>query len=143
MIKHFIILLSLISVISFKSHSQTLSDDSRLRDIVRQYGQAEVEIKFSDRRTLDYISSNLSVLNVRDGMIEISLSPLTVEWFISRQYSYVIKEKVAPRELVTAVSMSKAFGWDTYPSYPQYDSIMQSFQLTIRRCVILIQLEHQ
>jgi hypothetical protein len=129
MIKRFIILFSFLSVVSFKSHAQSLSDDDRLRDVVRQYGQAEVAVAFTDRKTLDYISSNVSVLNLRSGMIEISLSPLTVEWFISRKYSYVIREKVASRELVSAVSMSKAFEWDTYPSYTQYDSIMHSFQL--------------
>jgi hypothetical protein len=129
MIRRFIILLSLISIISVNSNAQILSDDARLRDIVRQYRQAEVTVAFSDRKTLDYISSNVSVLNVRDGMIEISLSPLTVEWFISRKFSYIIREKVAPRDLVSAVSVSKAYEWDTYPSYTQYDSIMQSFQL--------------
>jgi hypothetical protein len=129
MIKRFIILLSLISVIIFKSHAQSLSDDARLRDIVRQYGQAEVAVQLSDRKTLDYLSSNVSVLNVGNSTIDISLSSLTVEWFISRKYNYIIKEKVAPRELVTAFSLSKAYQWDTYPSYTQYDSIMQSFQV--------------
>ena len=52
-------------------------------------------------------------------MIEISLSPLTVEWFISQKFSYSIKEKAELKGIVSAASMSKAFavGYlsDIYP----------------------------
>jgi hypothetical protein len=129
MIKRFIILLALISFFPFACFAQNLNDDDRLRDIVKQYGQAEVAVAYHDHRMMDWLSSNFSVINVRGKTIEISLSPLTVEWFISQKYAYVIREKATLKGIVSAASISKAFEWDTYPTYTQYDSIMQSFPL--------------
>ena len=73
------------------------------------------------------LTRNVSITSVREKVIEISLSPLTVEWFISQKFSYSIKEKTELKGIVSAASMSKAFAWDTYPTYTQYDSMMQSF----------------
>ena len=126
MIKRFVILFSLTSF-SLLCYSQYLSEDDKLRDIVKQYGQAEVAVAYSDYRMLDWLSINVSVLNVRNRIIEISLSPLSVEWFINQKYTYVIREKASMKGLLSASGMIKAPGWDTYPTYTQYDSIMQSF----------------
>jgi hypothetical protein len=127
MIRRLVILLSLTAFFAVSVLSQNLSDDDRLRLIVSQYGQAEVTIPFFDYQMLDHLSRNVSVLDVRNKVIEISLSRLTVEWFINQKYSYAIKEKKVLKGLVSAYSVSKAFQWDTYPTYTQYDSIMQSF----------------
>lgn len=127
MIRYFFILLFIATLISQTSYGQNSWDDERLRDIVRQYGQAEVIVPYSALISLDYLTLNVSILSVRNKMIEISLSPLTVEWFIRQKYSYSIKEKPDLKGLVSAESMSKAFQWITYPTYSQYDSIMQSF----------------
>jgi murein tripeptide amidase MpaA len=127
MIRYFIILLSLIAFVSPACHAQNLSTDDRLRDIVKMFGQAEVTIPLSDSRNMDYLSTRVSILNVRNKIIEISLSPLTVEWFISQKYNYAIREKEDLKGIVSAASITKAFEWSTYPTYTQYDSIMQSF----------------
>jgi hypothetical protein len=117
MIRYYIILLSLTAFVSQTCYAQYLSDDDRLRDIVKTYGQAEVTIPFSDSRMLDYLNTRVSVSDVRNKRIEISLSPLTVEWFISQKYSYAIKEKPDLKGIVSAESISKAFEWNTYPTY--------------------------
>lgn len=126
MIRRLLILLSLSAFLSLTSNAQNLNNDERLRGIVKQYGQAEVTIPYSDLR-LDYLSTNVSILTVRDKIIEISLSPLTVEWFISQKYSYTIKPKADLKSIVSATSINKAYEWNTYPTYSQYDSIMQGF----------------
>ena len=56
--------------------------------MVRQYGQAEVTIPYTDRQMVDYLSMNVSVLNVKDGLVEVSLSSLTIEWFIGQKFIY-------------------------------------------------------
>jgi hypothetical protein len=127
MIRYFIILLFITGFISQVCNAQNSGDDERLRDIVRRYGQAEVTIPYSALISMDYLTLNVSILSVRNKMIEISLSPLTVEWFIRQKYSYSIKEKPDLKGLISAESMTKAFQWNTYPTYSQYDSIMQSF----------------
>lgn len=127
MIRHIIILLSFTAFFSQLCLAQNLTNDSKLRDIVTQYGQAEVTVPWSASLNLDYLSVNVSILNVRNKSIEISLSAATVEWFIRQQYNYSIREKTVLKGIVSASSVTKAFGWDTYPTYTQYDSIMQSF----------------
>ena len=130
MIRRIIILLSLSASFSLTCLSQYLSNDERLKDIVRQYGQAEVSVPCSDPKMPDYLSAKVSVLNVRDKIIEISLSPLTVDWFINEKFSYTIKKKADLRGIVSSETLSKAFVWDSYPTYTQYDSLMQSFAST-------------
>jgi len=127
MIRRIIILLSLTAFSSQTCYTQNLRNDDRLREIVRQYGQAEVTVPYSDSRMLDYLSLNVSIRAVRNKIIEISLSPLSIEWFISQKFSYTIKGKSDLKGIVSAANIDKAFEWNTYPTYSQYDSIMQSF----------------
>jgi hypothetical protein len=129
MISRLIILCMSAALLSQTCYAQKLSNDDRLRDIVRRYGQAEVIVQFTGPRIPENLTRNVSITSVREKVIEISLSPLTVEWFISQKFSYSIKEKTELKGIVSASSVSKAFAWDTYPTYPQYDSIMQSFVL--------------
>jgi hypothetical protein len=129
MIRRFLIFFIIISGYALtESHSQVLNSDDRLRHIVSQYGQAEVTIPYEDRKSLETLTLNVSILSVKDKTIHISLSPLTSEWFISQKYNYRIIEKATPRGLVSATSVSQAMEWDKYPTYTQYDSIMRSFQ---------------
>jgi hypothetical protein len=127
MIRYFVILFLIMALASRICFAQNSGDDDRLRDLVRQYGQAEVTVPFNPSISLDYLTLNVSILSVRNKMIEISLSPLTVEWFIMQKYNYIIKEKPDLKGLISAESLNKAFQWNVYPTYSQYDSIMQSF----------------
>jgi hypothetical protein len=102
-------------------------EDETLRRVVSQYGQAEVTLPATDRKSIDLLSINVSILSVKDNVVRIILSPLTVEWFIRQQYNYRIAERISPRGLVSARSLTQALQWENYPTYPQYDSIMQSF----------------
>ena len=53
---------------------------------------------------------------------------MTIEWFILQKYNYIITERADSKEIVSALNASKALGWDSYPTYAQYGSIMQSFK---------------
>jgi hypothetical protein len=123
------IIILLISAIFFTSasYAQNQSGDDRLRDMVTMFGQARVTVPLTDRRMVDHLSSMVSVLDVRDGIVKISLSPLTVEWFISQKLSYNLLEPESSKGTLSASSVSNAMAWDAYPTYTQYDSIMQSF----------------
>jgi hypothetical protein len=110
------------------SGGQSPVSDERLREIVRQYGQAEVTVMITDYSIIDNLSRNVSITSVRNSIAGITLSRLTVEWFIAQKLNYTIREKVSLKGLLTtASSVAKAFQWDSYPSYTQYDSIMRSF----------------
>src|SRR5664280_2251737 len=123
-----IIILIFISVLSaLQCISQVLSPDDKLRQIISRDGQAEVTLPFTDQKSVEILTINVSVLSIKDNVIYISLSRLTVDWFINQKYNYLILEKAVSARALSAVSVNQASDWGTYPSYTQYDSIMQSF----------------
>lgn len=107
--------------------SQNIGNDDRLREIIHQKGQAAVTIPYGDKKSIDLLNRNVSILTVKNKIINISLSPITAEWFILQKYNYNIIEKTDSKGVVSALNMNQAMEWDTYPAYSQYDSIMQSF----------------
>jgi hypothetical protein len=127
MIRHFLALLVLFILIAPKSYPQITSSDNKLREFVNQYGQAEVTIPYTDMKNLDVITRNVSILSVKNKTVFISLSPLTVDWFIHQKYNYSITEKAVVKGVISALNLEQAMEWDSYPTYTQYDSIMQSF----------------
>ena len=107
--------------------SQVISPDENLRRIVSQTGQVEVAIPYTDIKSLEVLTTNASILSVKDKVVYISLSTLTVEWFISQKYDYRMIENVSAKSIISAVNVTQASQWDSYPTYSQYDSIMISF----------------
>jgi hypothetical protein len=128
MTRRFLILFSVLTFFALKCYSQNISNDGRLRDFVRQYGQAEVTVTYTDRKALDNLTRNVSILTVRNKMVHISLSPLTVEWFILQNIDYQIIKRPDTKGVITALNLNQVMEWDKYPTYSQYDSIMQSFR---------------
>jgi hypothetical protein len=103
--------------------------DEKLRDIIRESGQAEVTVPYTTRKEASYLSQHLSVFSVKDKQLYISLSPSNIEWFLSQNLDYKILDNAGTKGLVTALNMEKAMEWDTYPTYTQYDSIMKQFTI--------------
>ena len=107
--------------------SQDAISDGRLLDIIKQKGQAEVTVVYSGRKEADYLSRNLSVASVKDKRIHIILSRRTAEWFIAQHYDYEIIERDDSKGIDNSSDINEAMEWETYPTYIQYDSIMQKF----------------
>jgi len=128
MTRSFLIFTLIIITFSPDIFSQERASDDKLREIVRNYGQAEVTVPYQDIKSTDLITRNVSILSVKDKKISISLSPLTVEWFISQKYDYSISPRTESKGLVSALNVNQVLEWDTYPTYLQYDSIMKKFQ---------------
>jgi hypothetical protein len=109
------------------SLAQEADNDKRLGEIIKERGQVEVTVQYSDIKTLDKLTLNVSVISVRDNVVHVILSPLTTEWFIRQLFNYNIIEKAEARGIVSVPVAKLLKDWDTYPTYTQYDSIMQSF----------------
>jgi hypothetical protein len=124
----YLILLFVLSFFALRGYSQNVSNDDRLRDNVRQFGQVEITIPFTNTKAIDDLTRKVSILSVRDKIIHVSLSPLTVEWFILQKIEYAITEKADNKGVITALNINQVLEWDKYPTYSQYDSIMQSFK---------------
>ena len=107
--------------------SQIISTDDRLRRIISQDGQVEVAIPYTDRKSIEIITTNVSIISVQDKVVYISLSPLTVEWFILQKFDYQIIEKADIKSVISAMNVNGVLLLDKYPTYTQYDSIMHSF----------------
>jgi Zinc carboxypeptidase/Secretion system C-terminal sorting domain/Carboxypeptidase regulatory-like domain len=127
MTKRLIIILFLLLSVTLLCLSQNSDKDNLLRSEVIQYGQARVNIPFPRIREFNTLSGNVSVSSVRKESVEIVLSPLTVEWFISQKFDYKILERTDIKGIITSSDVKQAMEWDSYPTYTQYDSIMHSF----------------
>jgi hypothetical protein len=137
MIKNLLILFFVFSSSIQWCFSQNESDDEKLRSIVSEKGQAEVTIPNPGIREIDRLTRNVSISSVKDKTVDIFLSPLTVEWFISENFDYKIVERPDNKGIISSVSMLQAMEWETYPSYTQYDSIMRFFAATYPSLCIL------
>lgn len=126
--KRFIIILSLLLFFT-ESFSQNRTPDELLREIVSESRQARVTIPHPGKKALNDLSRAVSISSVRNEIVEIVLSKLTVEWFIAQNFDYSILERDDSKGIVSATDILQAMEWDTYPSYTQYVSIMQDFPL--------------
>lgn len=127
MLKKLLILFFLFSSSVQLCFSQNGSDDEKLRRVVQEKGQAEISIPNPGSREIDRLTRALSISSVKGKEVHIKLSPLTVEWFISEGFDYQIIERVDTKGIVSSANISQAMGWESYPSYSQYDSIMRYF----------------
>ncbi len=126
MIRRLVILLFLFTVFSFKCYPQNSNDD-RLREIVNRYRQARVAIPYPGFKSASLLSQYISVESVKGKKLYAVLSPLTVDWFIRQDYSYTVEEVTEAKGILTASGLRLAMEWNSYPTYSQYDSILQSF----------------
>src|SRR4030042_5598062 len=127
MVNRLKVILFLLPLFTLKCLSQIPSGYDLLRETVRQYGQVRIAIPYTGVKQLNDLSKELSVSSLRGKSVEVVLSPLTVDWFISRNIEYNIVENADSKSIITSSDVKQAMEWETYPSYPQYDSIMQSF----------------
>jgi len=128
MIKRLKIILSLFTLFTFWCYSQLPSGgDELLRETIRKYGQVRITIPFPGSKQVNELSQNVSVSSLRNKTVEVVLSPLTVDWFISQNFKYTVLEAPDAKSIITASDIKQAMEWESYPSYTQYDSIMQSF----------------
>jgi hypothetical protein len=122
-----IIFLFLITVSLQEVWTQPVSRDNLLRREVSEFGQARITIKNPGARKINELSETVSVTAIRDDVVNITLSPHTVDWFILKNYDYTIVERSDNKSVITSENIKQAMEWDKYPTYTQYDSIMRSF----------------
>lgn len=107
------------------SSAQNGVGDEQLRDVVRRFGQAEVSVPWPGSPMTDVLARNVSITSASNEALFIRLSPITVDWFISRKLDYRITGSEPPKQAITAENTAKAMEWQSYPTWPQYDSILK------------------
>lgn len=127
MVKRLIIILFILNYFASVTQSQNTFDNNHLRELVARQGQARVIIPMQNTKTIEELSRNLSISSVKGETIEIVISPRTIDWFLKQVIKYQIIDGDDSKKIITASSVNQALGWDVYPTYEQYDSIMQNF----------------
>jgi hypothetical protein len=127
MTRRLIIILFLAQILIPDCFPQNYADDYLLRETIRLYGQARVSIPFPGARVISDLSDKVSISSIRGKTVEIVVSPRTAEWFISQKFNYRIIENADSKGIITSSDLKQAMEWESYPSYNQYDSVMQSF----------------
>lgn len=127
MISRILLILFIPFLLATRSYSQNTDNDKRLLEIIKLKGEARVSIPYSDRKSIDILTRNVSILSADGKTILISLSPITAGWFIKQNYNYDIHVSSDHKGIVTASTVAQAMAWESYPTYAQYDSILQSF----------------
>jgi hypothetical protein len=126
--RRFVIFLAVLNIFALKCFNQTVGDDNNLRSIITRDGQVVVTTPYTNRTTLDSLTRHVSILSVDNKIVHIILSPLTVEWFILQKFDYQVVTRETVKGIITSTSLNQAMAWESYPTYSQYDSIMQSFK---------------
>ena len=125
--RRFVIFLTILNLFALRCYNQTVVDDNNLRSIITRDGQVEVIIPYTNRATIDTLTRHVSILSVDNKIVHISLSTLTVEWFLLQKFDYNVVTRESFKGIFTSPSFNQALAWESYPTYSQYDSIMRSF----------------
>jgi hypothetical protein len=126
-IRRVVIFLIFLNSVSPLLLGQNVNIDNELRRIVMEFRQAEVSVPYPGKIAMETLSRNVSISSVRDKIVIISISPLTIDWFIAARYNYTILQREDTKGIITASSVKMVMDWQSYPTYLQYDSIMRSF----------------
>ena len=127
MTKPLLIFVFLFSWVMTLSWSQDSNKDNQLRNLVREFRQAEVSIPYPGSVVMDSLTRRVSITSVKNKKVIINLSHRTIDWFIEGNYNYSILEKADTKGIVSATSIIQVMDWQSYPTYTQYDSIMKYF----------------
>jgi hypothetical protein len=127
MTKRLLILFYAVALCGQLVWSQETINDSNLRRLVMEFGQAEVSIPFPGISAMEPLTRNVSVSSVKEKEVFVVISPRTIEWFISAGYNYTIIKRTDNKGVTSAGSVTQAMDWQSYPTYTQYDSIMHRF----------------
>ena len=127
MVKRFLILSCLLLLIIPLVWSQEIDKANKLRNLVGEFRQAEITIPYPGTKAIEILTRNVSITSIRDKKVYISISALTLDWFLAQKFDYMILERPDYKGLKSAATLDQAMEWQSYPTYLQYDSIMQYF----------------
>jgi hypothetical protein len=117
-------LIALFSQASFQVSAQVAERGRDILETVSKYRQAEVIISYPGFNAMTLLAEDFSVSSCDGKKAVISLSRLTDTLFIKKNIPYTLIIPDASKSVYSASSVAEAMQWHSYPTYPQYDSIM-------------------
>ncbi len=101
--------------------------DLPLRQVIQTKGQAVVQFVEKDPIKLKALSREISIDNVKEGLVTAYLSERQIDAFLEHQYPYSLLQNRAVNVLNLATTVSQMSNWDRYPTYSVYLQMMQNF----------------
>jgi hypothetical protein len=95
-----------------------------IREAVRKFGQAEVIIVYPGFKAMSDLASRFSVSSCDGKEARLCLSDRDEEAFIASGIAYKLVIPPEQKGFYTATSVSDAMLWQSYPTWPHYDTIM-------------------
>lgn len=123
------LLIFFLGFFSLSSFAQKSSTDDKLRELIKQNGQANISIISPGKKAIRELTKNLSFRSVKGAELFLVITPVNVDWFLSLGYDYKIYDRASAKSVRSSPTVKEAMGWNSYPTLPQYDSIMRSFAL--------------
>jgi len=117
--------------------AQVVEGGKDILEVVGKYRQAEVVITYPGFNAMTLLAKDFSVSSCDGKKAVLSLTPLTDTLFIKRNIPYTLLIPDASKSVYSASSVAEAMQWHSYPTYPQYDSIMHILaKIYPDRCVL-------
>ena len=95
-----------------------------IREAVRLYGQAEVDIVYPGFGAMTLLASRFPVSSCDGATARLCLSQRDAEEFIAAGMPYKIVVPESHKAFYTASSVAEAMLWQSYPTWKHYDTIM-------------------
>jgi len=124
-VRNLLVILLFLSFLSAEAGSgqQGLSGGD-IRETVRLYGQAEIEISYPGFSEMTRLASLFSVSSCDGTVARLTLSPRDAEAFIAEDIPFKIILPEQRKGFFTASSVAEAMHWQSYPTWKHYDTIM-------------------
>jgi len=126
-----------LALVSLQGSAQVVESGKDILEVVGKYRQAEVIIAYPGFNTMTLLAKDFSVSSCDGKKAVLSLTPLTDTLFIKMNIPYTLITPDASKSVYSASSVAEAMQWHSYPTYPQYDSIMHILAKTYPdRCLL-------
>lgn len=106
------------------SYGQQRHAGDDIRESVTLFGQAEVEFAYPGFSRMNSLASRFPVSSCDGVTAQLTLSQRDAEMFIAEGISYKLLIPEARKGFYTASSVAEAMHWQSYPTWPHYDTIM-------------------
>lgn len=126
-----------LTLASLTGRAQVVAGGKDILEVVDKYKQAEVVIAYPGFNAMTLLAKDFSVSSCDGKKVVLSLTPMTDTIFIKMNIPYTLIIPDASKSVYSASSVAEAMQWHSYPTYPQYDSIMHLLAKTYpNRCIL-------
>lgn len=107
--------------------AQPADEIAKARRVIDERGEVIIRFRQPQTLSIDELTRNLSIDNKKGDTLTAYASEKQFTWFLGQQIPFKV---IGPRNTFNTSAQSKkstSQGWDSYPAYPEYLQMMESF----------------